>query len=242
MSLGPKALVEETFPAVSSYVSRCLVSAQNLLGSYPLPRLDIVIVHRSFSGLGFASPHLMFLSPRCLIIDYSERIVKFHFSLFSGDRDQYIKISHEVSHAWFGIIIGSLDWTEAWISEGFATFLEEDLHAETLRLQGDSLPEEVSVLRAVIKHESLREEVGNTEQEMQLLQPMEGKRDVCPHLLHLSIHRKGSQDRWARICKKWLKSSCWDDTSSLSQGVFSSSFLDGKHRMQTEILLIAQGN
>ena len=224
--IGPRSLVEKNFAAVTRYLACCLSAAEDLLGRYPLPRLDVVVVHRSFSGLGLASPHLLFLSP----------------SLFAGDESLFIKISHEVSHAWFGIMIGSLDWTEAWISEGFATFLEEDLHAETLRLQGDSLPEEVSVLRAVIKHESLREEVGNTEQEMQLLQPMEGKRDVCPHLLHLSIHRKGSQDRWARICKKWLKSSCWDDTSSLSQGVFSSSFLDGKHRMQTEILLIAQGN
>ena len=96
------------------------------------------------------------------------------FSLFSGDRDQYIKISHEVSHAWFGIIIGSLDWTEAWISEGFATFLEEVIHKEALRLQCTGVSEEVDVLRSVIKFESLRDEVGTTEQEMQLLQPMKG--------------------------------------------------------------------
>ena len=96
------------------------------------------------------------------------------FSLFSGDRDQYIKISHEVSHAWFGIIVGSLDWTEAWISEGFATFLEEVIHKEALRLQGKSVSEEVDVLRSVIKFESLRDEVGTTEEEMQLLQPMKG--------------------------------------------------------------------
>lgn len=64
LSLGPKALVEKCFPFVSSYISHCLSAAQSLLGTYPLPRQDIVIVHRSFSGLGLASPHLMFLSPR----------------------------------------------------------------------------------------------------------------------------------------------------------------------------------
>ena len=80
-----------------------------------------------------------------------------------------------MSHAWFGIIVGSLDWTEAWISEGFATFLEEVIHKETLRLQGTDLPEEVYLLRSFIKFESLKYEVGTTEQEMQMLQPMKGK-------------------------------------------------------------------
>ena len=181
--LGPKALVDKTFPVVSSYISHCLSAAQSVLGTYPLPRLDIVIVHRSFSGLGLASPHLMFLSPRyvysavavCKGFDALMNQRTCIFSLFSGDIDQYIKISHEVSHAWFGIIVGSLDWTEAWISEGFATFLEEVIHKETLRLQGTSLPEEVDVLRSIIKFESLRDEVGTTEQEMQILQPMKGK-------------------------------------------------------------------
>jgi aminopeptidase O len=27
------------------------------------------------------------------------------------------KLSHEICHAWFGILVGSLDWTEAWLSE-----------------------------------------------------------------------------------------------------------------------------
>ena len=79
-----------------------------------------------------------------------------------------------MSHTWFGIIVGSLDWTEAWISEGFATFLEEVIHKETLRLQGISLTEEVHLLRSFIKFESLKDEVGTTEQEMQMLQPMKG--------------------------------------------------------------------
>ena len=58
------------------------------------------------------------------------KCLNFVFSVFSGDQGQYIKIAHEISHAWFGIMIGSLDWTEAWLSEGFATFLEEIIHDE----------------------------------------------------------------------------------------------------------------
>ena len=39
---------------------------------------------------------------------------------------------HEISHSWFGIMIGADDWTEAWLSEGFATFLEEHIHDAAL--------------------------------------------------------------------------------------------------------------
>ena len=28
-----------------------------------------------------------------------------------------VRVSHEVSHSWFGITIGALDWTEEWLSE-----------------------------------------------------------------------------------------------------------------------------
>ena len=28
-----------------------------------------------------------------------------------------IRISHEISHSWFGLVIGALDWTEEWLSE-----------------------------------------------------------------------------------------------------------------------------
>ena len=95
-------------------------------------------------------------------------------SLFSGDREQFIKISHEISHAWFGIIIGSLDWTEAWISEGFATFLEGFIHDEALKLVGEKQPRGVATLRSVLKYEALTEELDNTEVDLQMLQPMEG--------------------------------------------------------------------
>ena len=43
-----------------------------------------------------------------------------------------IRISHEISHSWFGLVIGALDWTEEWLSEGFATFAEDYIHQRTM--------------------------------------------------------------------------------------------------------------
>lgn len=39
------------------------------------------------------------------------------------------RICHEIAHAWFGLVIGAQDWTEEWISEGFATYLEDVIWA-----------------------------------------------------------------------------------------------------------------
>ena len=58
-----------------------------------------------------------------------------------------MKISHEVSHAWFGIMIGAVDWTEAWISEGFATFMEEVIHDLALAKLGVKVDTALPALR-----------------------------------------------------------------------------------------------
>ena len=119
-----------------------------------------------------------------------KNLIVLYCSLFSGDREQFIKISHEISHAWFGIIIGSLDWTEAWISEGFATFLEGFIHDEALKLVGEKQPRGVATLRSVLKYEALTEELDNTEVDLQMLQPMEGTSKVGflkMHNLHTTL-------------------------------------------------------
>ena len=45
-----------------------------------------------------------------------------------------IRLSHEISHSWFGLVIGALDWTEEWLSEGFATFAEDHIHERTMEI------------------------------------------------------------------------------------------------------------
>ena len=50
-----------------------------------------------------------------------------------------MKVSHEVTHFWFGLLIGSRDWTEEWLSEGFATFLEDIVHADAMGVMFFSL-------------------------------------------------------------------------------------------------------
>lgn len=100
--IGPPKIVEKAIPLWSAYLPACLESTYELLGPHPFQKLDIVIVARCYSGLGLASPSLMFVS-QTLALD--------------PDGGMIIRLAHEISHNYFGLLIGAMDWTEEWLTE-----------------------------------------------------------------------------------------------------------------------------
>ncbi|XP_071658622.1 aminopeptidase O isoform X6 [Patagioenas fasciata] len=102
------------------------------------------------------SPHIIFLSQSILP---------------GGSHLSGTRLCHEIAHAWFGLAIGARDWTEEWISEGFATFLEDIFWA---RAQQQLSHDEVKwhqELKALLRWRRLRDEVQNSEEELQVLRP-----------------------------------------------------------------------
>jgi len=159
---GPLSIVNQHLILLKKYVNACLEATSRLLGTYPLGKLDILILPRHFSGLGLASPNLMFLSN----------------SLITGDLSMLVKVAHEISHSWFGIMIGAEDWTEPWISEGFATFLEEHIHDSALEFLNwkTDTTKEAKELRIYLRHKNLSQEMAHTTQDLQQLRPMQGNK------------------------------------------------------------------
>ncbi|XP_060787903.1 aminopeptidase O isoform X3 [Neoarius graeffei] len=135
----------------------CLAAAHSVLGIHPFSRLDVLIVPPGFSSLGMASPHIIFLSQSMLAGS----------KILCGTR-----LCHEIAHSWFGLAIGARDWTEEWISEGFATYLEDVFWAKIQQSQmGSTEHAEQTQLKALLRWRRLKDECENSEEELQVLRP-----------------------------------------------------------------------
>uniref|UniRef100_A0A8C6YE75 Peptidase M1 leukotriene A4 hydrolase/aminopeptidase C-terminal domain-containing protein n=1 Tax=Naja naja TaxID=35670 RepID=A0A8C6YE75_NAJNA len=139
---------------------QCLSAAYDLLGTHPFSRLDVLIVPLNFSSLGMASPHIIFLSQ----------------STLSGESNLCgTRLCHEISHAWFGLAIGARDWTEEWLSEGFATHLEDAIWSAAQKQLSVTEAKEQQELKTLLRWHRLMDEVQNSAGELQVLRPNKEK-------------------------------------------------------------------
>ncbi|XP_044051847.1 aminopeptidase O isoform X4 [Siniperca chuatsi] len=109
------------------------------------------------------SPHIIFLSQSVL----------YGGSPGSGENGLSLcgsRMCHEIAHSWFGLVIGARDWTEEWISEGFATYLEDIIWAQTQQLSLQETAEQ-SDLKALLRWRRLSDELQNSEEVLQILRP-----------------------------------------------------------------------
>uniref|UniRef100_A0A669CAL8 Aminopeptidase O (putative) n=1 Tax=Oreochromis niloticus TaxID=8128 RepID=A0A669CAL8_ORENI len=159
---SPACILQKAQMGVLKLLPQCLAAAHAVLGVHPFPRLDVLIVPAGFSSLGMASPHIIFLSQSVL----SDGSPGSEESLsLCGSR-----ICHEISHSWFGLVIGARDWTEEWISEGFATCLEDIIWAQAQQLSLEEKTEQFD-LKALLRWRRLSDELQNSKEELQILRP-----------------------------------------------------------------------
>ncbi|XP_040211420.1 aminopeptidase O isoform X1 [Rana temporaria] len=152
---APDALLKRCKELLLPLLCHCLEAAYSVVGVHPFSRLDVLIVPPNFSSLGMASPHIIYLSQ----------------SVLSGSKQLCLtRVSHEIAHAWFGLAIGARDWTEEWISEGFATHLEDVFSAEVQKLTAEEAREQHE-LKALLRWHRLSDELTNSQQELQILRP-----------------------------------------------------------------------
>ncbi|XP_051278831.1 aminopeptidase O isoform X2 [Dicentrarchus labrax] len=159
---GPVCLLQKA-QMVLKLLPGCLAAAHTVLGVHPFPRLDVLIVPAGFSSLGMASPHIIFLSQSALYAG-SPGSEGNGLSLCGS------RICHEIAHSWFGLVIGARDWTEEWISEGFATYLEDIVWAQAQHLSVQGTAEQ-SDLKALLRWRRLSDELKNSEEVLQILRP-----------------------------------------------------------------------
>jgi len=79
-----------------------------LYGPYRWGRYDMLVLPASFPFGGMENPRLTFLTP----------------TLIAGDKSLTNTVAHELAHSWSGNLVTNATWRDAWLNEGFTTYVE----------------------------------------------------------------------------------------------------------------------
>lgn len=79
---------------------------EETIGKFPYSRLSLVESSTIFGGMENSSA-----------IFFTEKSPS-----FTGEKDNEETVAHEIAHQWFGDAVTMSDWSEVWLSEGFATY------------------------------------------------------------------------------------------------------------------------
>ncbi|MCI4339220.1 MAG: M1 family metallopeptidase [Thermoplasmata archaeon] len=82
---------------------------------YPLPKLDLIAVAEASFGAMENWGAIAFRENRLLVDERSSSFTR---------REVFETIAHEVAHMWFGNLVTLTDWTDIWLNESLASFLE----------------------------------------------------------------------------------------------------------------------
>eukprot|EP01012_Entosiphon_sulcatum_P056782 TRINITY_DN80489_c0_g1_i1.p1 TRINITY_DN80489_c0_g1~~TRINITY_DN80489_c0_g1_i1.p1 ORF type:complete len:707 (-),score=79.95 TRINITY_DN80489_c0_g1_i1:28-2148(-) len=153
------AVAAEQVPQLDELVSSLLRAAPGLLGTYPFPRCDIVVLPPAFACLGLAHPNFLFLS--CSLLAGNP---------FAPGATQFVTLAHELVHNWYGLNVGLADWNHEWLTEGIATYLEERVWARGRGLDAEA-SSTFAAVRAMSRWRTLKYELGNVREHFLDLAP-----------------------------------------------------------------------
>lgn len=99
---------EDSLNAVNGFMRAAdMVSYyEEIIGPFPYSRLSLVESSTIFGGMENSSA-----------IFFTEKSPS-----FTGEKDNEETVAHEIAHQWFGDAVTMSDWSEVWLSEGFATY------------------------------------------------------------------------------------------------------------------------
>ena len=116
------------------------VANTELYGPYRWGRYDLIVLPPSFPFGGMENPRLSFMTP----------------TLIAGDKSLTNVVAHELAHSWSGNLVTNASWRDAWLNEGFTSYVENRVMEE---LYGESR----AVMEQVLGLEDLKRDVAGAE-------------------------------------------------------------------------------
>jgi len=111
-----------------------------LYGPYRWDRYDMIVLPPSFPFGGMENPRLTFLTP----------------TLIAGDKSLTNVVAHELAHSWSGNLITNATWRDAWLNEGFTSYVEN-------RVMEALYGEERATMERALDLANLRKDVADAE-------------------------------------------------------------------------------
>jgi leukotriene-A4 hydrolase len=97
-----------------SDIEQMISATEGLYGPYLWDRYDILVLPPSFPLGGMENPRITFATPTVL----------------AGDKSLVSLIAHELAHSWSGNLVTNATWSDFWLNEGFAVYVERRIIEE----------------------------------------------------------------------------------------------------------------
>jgi len=125
---------------------KMMATAEKLYGPYRWGRYDILVLPPSFPYGGMENPRLTFATPTAI----------------TGDRSLVSLIAHELAHSWSGNLVTFARVRDAWLNEGFTTYVE-------MRIVEDLYGRERADMEKIVGRNELRQEFTDANKDLQPL-------------------------------------------------------------------------
>ena len=112
------------------------VANTELYGPYRWGRYDLIVLPPSFPFGGMENPRLSFMTP----------------TLIAGDKSLTNVVAHELAHSWSGNLVTNASWRDAWLNEGFTSYVEN-------RVMGELYGEDRAIMEQALGLEDLKRDI-----------------------------------------------------------------------------------
>ena len=162
-AMAPKAASE------FNDTEKMMETAEKLYGPYRWGRYDILVLPPSFPYGGMENPRLTFATPTAI----------------TGDRSLVSLIAHELAHSWSGNLVTFARSRDAWLNEGFTTYVE-------MRIVEELYGKERADMEKIVARNELKEEFTDANKDLQPLAVKEGVLKDPDDNLTGTVYTKGA--------------------------------------------------